>query len=122
MPDDPIKGAIAAAEKKKAKLKKLDKEPEGTKAKKLDKDVMKALEESFPKAKLKNVRVHTGGNATEMAKSLKAKAFTMGSDIYLAKPGDAKNKTLLAHELTHVIQQSQGKMPKPMPGKALTSK
>ena len=56
------------------------------------------------------VKVHTDGRAVAMNKQLGAKAFTHGSDIYFNQgnydPGSSKGKHLLAHELTHVIQQS----------------
>jgi len=55
------------------------------------------------------VRVHTGQNAIQMNQGLHARAFTNGSDIYFNKgeyaPGTADGKRLLAHELTHVVQQ-----------------
>jgi hypothetical protein len=55
------------------------------------------------------VRVHTGGEAVQMSKELKAQAFTHGQDIYLGTgrydPGSTAGKRLLAHELTHVVQQ-----------------
>lgn len=54
------------------------------------------------------VRVHSGGRAAELARSLRAEAFTMGRDIVLgAGAGDTPaGRRLMAHELTHVIQQS----------------
>jgi hypothetical protein len=55
------------------------------------------------------VRVHTDNRATGMAKALNAQAFTGGRDIYFGagrySPGTASGDRLLAHELTHVIQQ-----------------
>jgi len=55
------------------------------------------------------VRVHTGGDAVQMNRELSAQAFTHGSDIYFNAgkyaPGSAAGKGLLAHELTHVVQQ-----------------
>lgn len=122
MPDDEIKKITTQLKGKKAKVKSLDSKPEGTKAIKLPKDVKNGLEEHFG-AKLTKVRVHFGGNAPQMCKELKARAFTMGNDIYVSKPGFAKDSHLLAHELTHVIQQAGGKkMPKAQEGKALTTK
>lgn len=121
MKTEEIKKIAERLKGKKAKVKKLDKEPAGTKAKKLPKDVQAGLEEALG-AKLDKVRVHTGGNAAELAKSLGAKAFTQGTDIYFAKPGDAKDAKLLAHELTHVVQQGNGRVQKAQPGKALTTK
>jgi hypothetical protein len=56
------------------------------------------------------VRVHSGGEAGQMSKELKAQAFTHGQDIYLGAgqydPGTTAGKRLLAHELTHVVQQT----------------
>lgn len=107
---------------KRAKLKRLQTEPTGTKEKKLPKDVREGLEEHF-KIKLSKVRVHIGGNIKDVARELKAKAFTIDQNLYFAKSGDAKKSDLLAHELTHVIQQSGGKIKKKSKaGKALTSK
>jgi len=107
---------------KKAKVKKLKTEPADTKGKKLPKDVQKGLEEHF-RTKLTKVRVHTGGNLRDVCKEMKSKAFTIGENIYFGKPADAKSAELLAHELTHVIQKSSGKMPKKAkPGTALVSK
>ena len=56
------------------------------------------------------VRVHTNQNAVQMSRDLGAKAFTHGSDIYFNanrySPATTFGKELLAHELTHVLQQS----------------
>lgn len=114
-----------AAEKlkgKKPKAKKLEKELEGTKAIKLDKEVKEEIEKIFPAAKLKNVKVHVGGNAAELCKEIKAKAFTKGDDIVFLKPGHAKDKKMLAHELVHVIQQGKGRWPKEQAGKVYVTK
>lgn len=56
------------------------------------------------------VRIHTDSNAALMARDLNALAFTSQSDIYFGtgmySPGTSEGKRLLAHELTHVVQQS----------------
>jgi len=56
-----------------------------------------------------DVRVHTDSNAIQMSKELNAEAFTYGRDIYFGtgrySPGTSSGKRLLAHEMTHVIQQ-----------------
>ena len=61
-----------------------------------------------------NVRVHTGGSAIQMNQGLNARAFTHGSDIYFNKgqysPGSSEGKRLLAHELTHTIQQNNSSL------------
>lgn len=61
-------------------------------------------------ADFSGVRVHTDSTASEMNQSIQAQAFTHGKDIYFNSgqfdPGSASGKSLLAHELTHVIQQT----------------
>jgi len=52
-----------------------------------------------------DVRVHTGGEAHQLNRSLGAKAFTTGSDLFFAEGASPADKGLLAHELTHVTQQ-----------------
>jgi len=55
------------------------------------------------------VRVHTDSYAAGLARSVNAKAFTRGKDIVFGSgqysPGSSSGKRLLAHELTHVLQQ-----------------
>lgn len=55
------------------------------------------------------VRVHTDNQSALMNERLRARAFTVGSDIYFDRgayrAGSAEGRRLLAHELTHVIQQ-----------------
>jgi hypothetical protein len=61
------------------------------------------------------VRVHTDAKAEEAARAINANAFTIGKDVVLGAKeyatDSAEGKQLLAHELTHVIQQSQGQTP-----------
>jgi len=56
------------------------------------------------------VRVHTDARAAETTKALNARAYTLGSDVAFAsseyKPDTPAGRLLLAHELTHVVQQS----------------
>ena len=56
-----------------------------------------------------DVRVHTGAEAAGATASLRAEAFTTGSDIAFAPgrfaPGSAAGDGLIAHELAHVVQQ-----------------
>lgn len=58
-----------------------------------------------------DVRVHTDTRAQEAASSVDARAFTVGRDIAFAKgeysPHSREGQRLLAHELTHVVQQSR---------------
>lgn len=55
------------------------------------------------------VRIHTDAEAVDMNKKLNAQAFTHGNDIYFNSgkfnPETTAGKELLAHELTHVLQQ-----------------
>jgi len=57
-----------------------------------------------------NVKVHTGSDAAHSAQSINALAYTKGSDIVFNSnqysPNTDSGKKLLAHELTHVVQQS----------------
>src|SRR5215213_1838871 len=55
------------------------------------------------------VRLHADANGASAARSVNAKAFTLGSDVAFAagqySPETTSGKRLLAHELTHVVQQ-----------------
>lgn len=56
-----------------------------------------------------SVKVHTGASSVRMNNQLRSRAFTNGNDIYFNSgeymPESPKGKSLLAHELTHTIQQ-----------------
>jgi len=58
------------------------------------------------------VRVHTGAQAAHVARSVNARAFTVGNDVAFGagqySPDTDSGQRLLAHELTHVIQQTGG--------------
>ena len=57
------------------------------------------------------VRIHTDARAADSARKLQAKAFTVGRDVFFGAGQYAVDKPegrqLLAHELTHVVQQTQ---------------
>ena len=59
-----------------------------------------------------HVRVHDDSRAHESATAVRAHAYTVGSDIVFQRggynPATPEGKLTLAHELTHVIQQSRG--------------
>ena len=59
-----------------------------------------------------DVRVHTDSAAHESAKSVNAHAYTVGSNVVFQRdkydPASVEGKTMLAHELTHVVQQRSG--------------
>jgi hypothetical protein len=62
---------------------------------------------------LGQVRLHDDGPSAAAARSISAQAFTLGRDIYLgrgtARPGTPAGRHLLAHELTHVLQQDSAR-------------
>jgi len=66
-------------------------------------------------ADFSSVRVHTGGEAHQLNEQLSAKAFTTGQDVFFREgeynPSSSSGQELLAHELTHVVQQSSGAVP-----------
>ena len=59
-----------------------------------------------------DVKIHSGSEAIKMSRDLNAHAFTVGKNIYFNEgkynPNTESGKYLLAHELTHTIQQSGG--------------
>lgn len=59
-----------------------------------------------------HVRVHADANAAESARAVNALAYTVGRNVVFGArqyaPGTAGGKRLLAHELTHTVQQSAG--------------
>ncbi|UCF91848.1 MAG: DUF4157 domain-containing protein [Desulfobacterales bacterium] len=56
-----------------------------------------------------SVRVHADGQAAHLAQAVNARAFTLGSDVFFGQsqyaPQSSEGRRLLAHELTHVVQQ-----------------
>jgi Domain of unknown function (DUF4157) len=58
------------------------------------------------------VRIHTDGPATQSARALNARAFTIGQNVVFGPgqyaPETRSGQLLLAHELTHVVQQTGG--------------
>jgi hypothetical protein len=59
-----------------------------------------------------DVRVHTDSKAHDSARAVNAHAYTAGSNIVFQRdkydPSSADGRTMLAHELTHVVQQRNG--------------
>jgi|GEM_PF-3436514 len=74
----------------------------------LPKTTQREMEGAFG-ANFSQVKIHTGGEAIQMSQEIGAHAFTHGSNIYFNRgkfnPNTKSGKHLLAHELTHVIQQ-----------------
>jgi hypothetical protein len=63
------------------------------------------------------VRVHTDRRAADSAAAVEARAYTVGSSVVFGAgeyaPDTASGRRLLAHELTHVVQQQSGTPPVP---------
>lgn len=61
------------------------------------------------------VQVHTDARAAEAAQAVHAQAFTVGRNVVFGAgqyaPGTTHGQRLMAHELTHVVQQAQGRTP-----------
>ncbi len=72
-------------------------------------DVRQEMETKFGSS-FSPVKIHTDSRAATLNKKLHARAFTHGNHIYFSEnsyaPGSTDGKRLLAHELTHVIQQT----------------
>jgi hypothetical protein len=77
----------------------------------LDSGVRRFMEPKF-NYDFSQVRIHTDSASMQSADDLNARAYTIGKDIYFGRgeyqPETADGQQLLAHELTHVIQQSGG--------------
>jgi|GEM_PF-6271669 len=74
----------------------------------LDSAVRREMEGAFG-TEFSGVRVHTDGTADRLNRSLNAQAFTTGQDIFFRQgqyqPYGVDGRGLIAHELTHVVQQ-----------------
>lgn len=72
-------------------------------------DVRTSMEGVFG-ADFSNVRVHTNAESDSLNRSMNAQAFTSEQDIFFSKgaynPNQPEGKEILAHELTHVVQQN----------------
>lgn len=74
----------------------------------MDSKTLHSMESAFG-ADFSHINIHTDATAIALCKELGAQAFTYGNDIYFNEgkynPEFQANKHLLAHELTHTIQQ-----------------
>ncbi len=72
-------------------------------------DTMSKMEHAFG-ADFSDVRLHTDGAAAQRSAELQARAYTHGNDIHFGRgeydPASRQGQHLLAHELTHTIQQT----------------
>ena len=77
----------------------------------LSDEVREPMQQAFG-ADFSGVRVHTDSEANVLNQELSAKAFTTGKDIFFRHgeygPNSDSGRKLIAHELTHVVQQSDG--------------
>ncbi len=77
----------------------------------LDENVRDRMESAIG-ADFSGVRIHTDAQADTLSRSVNARAFTVGQDVYFRQgayqPGSSSGRELIAHELTHVVQQSGG--------------
>jgi hypothetical protein len=77
----------------------------------LDASTRSTMESAFG-ASFGDVRVHTDDRASQSAEAVGANAYTVGSDVVFKTgrydPGSGAGQKTLAHELSHVVQQSRG--------------
>ena len=77
-------------------------------------NVREPMETAFD-ADFSGVKVHADGESDQLNKSLNSRAFATGQDIFFSQgaynPGSRNGQELLAHELTHVLQQNGNKIP-----------
>ena len=77
----------------------------------LPQNIRKDMEQRFNQD-FSQVRIHTSGNAAQSARDVQANAYTVGNNIVFGNgqfsPESQQGKHLLAHELTHVVQQQGG--------------
>lgn len=72
----------------------------------LDSGTQSRMEQSFGSS-FDDVRIHTDSEADSLNRSVSARAFTTGSDIFFSQNASPSDSNLLAHELTHVVQQRE---------------
>jgi len=70
----------------------------------LDDGTRESMEGAFGSS-FKDVRIHTDSESHQLNRSISAKAFTTGSDIFFGESASPADTKLLGHELTHVVQQ-----------------
>ncbi|MEM9091163.1 MAG: DUF4157 domain-containing protein, partial [Cyanobacteria bacterium P01_F01_bin.53] len=81
-------------------------------------DIRGSMEQAFG-ADFNGVRIHTDAQSNQLNQSIQAKAFTTGQDIFFRQgayqPDNRSGQELLAHELTHVVQQTGHTSPSVQP-------
>ncbi len=82
----------------------------GSGGSKMDSNTRSEMESGFG-ADFSNVNIHNDSEAAQMSQNIGAQAFTHGNDVYFNEgkynPNSKEGKHLLAHELTHTIQQGK---------------
>jgi len=77
----------------------------------LDADLQQSMGQAM-EADFSGVKVHTDSQSDQLNKSIQAKAFTTGQDVFFRQgayePASRGGQELIAHELTHVVQQNGG--------------
>ena len=72
-------------------------------------NIRQPMEQAFG-ADFSRVKVHTDGQSDQLNRSIQARAFTTGQDMFFRSgeynPGSRGGQELIAHELTHVVQQN----------------
>jgi hypothetical protein len=78
----------------------------------MDSGTKSKMEGAF-ESNFSNVEIHTDSNAAQLSKDMNARAFAVGNHIAFAggeyQPGTLMGDALMAHELAHTIQQSDGR-------------
>lgn len=74
-------------------------------------------------ADFSKVKIHTDAQADQLNQSIQARAFTTGQDVFFRSgeynPGSRGGQELIAHELTHVVQQNGGALQKTPKGSVI---
>jgi hypothetical protein len=75
----------------------------------LDPNLQQSMGQAM-KVDFSGVRVHTDAKSDQLNQSIQARAFTTGQDVFFRQgeyqPGSRSGQELIAHELTHVVQQN----------------
>ncbi|NEO76440.1 DUF4157 domain-containing protein [Moorena sp. SIO4G3] len=86
--------------------------------------IRKPMEQSFG-ADFSGVKVHNDTQSDQLNQSIQARAFTTGKDIFFRQgeynPGSRGGQELIAHELTHVVQQTGGQIQCKSPSDSVSS-
>jgi len=70
----------------------------------LDASMRDTMEQSFGTS-FDSVRVHSDSESHNLNRIVSARAFTTGNDIFLGAQANPSDERMVAHELTHVVQQ-----------------